>query len=445
MTPSRRGDPAEVPALVRVVDEEALREIVVTAAEWHEDVARAVRLAAQRSTGDLAQLKAEIDRGLRTRRFLGYWESSAWAREAAPIVDEVRQRAVSAPSAELLGLIERGISHVVEVILHADDSDGMIGDVARELLVAHALVCDAGVADPAKLARWMIRFGVDDQDFFTVDPVRYANALGERGLSAYRQEIVRRSQEDRPPFAVGYALERLAVLDGDADAIVRLLGGDLNNPYHFTRVAEAFAALGRHDDVLAWARRGIAETSGWQVAKLYDLAVDVHHRRGEAGAVLSLRQDQHRRMPSPTSYGLLRGAAEAAGTWSTEREAALSALDPGSLVDVLLTEGEAEAAWQVTLDNPGWDPGPRWMRLAEAREPTHPAEALDVYLKVADLVLERADRSAYESARAVLNQARRAAKAAGQVHEFDQHLAAIREKYRRRPSLINILDKAGLT
>lgn len=29
--------------------------------------------------------------------------------------------------------------------------------------------------------------------------------------------------------------------------------------------------------------------------------------------------------------------------------------------------------------------------------------------------------------------------------EFDEHLAALREQHRRRPSLIEILDKAGLT
>jgi hypothetical protein len=33
----------------------------------------------------------------------------------------------------------------------------LIGDLARELLAVHALACDAGVADPVKLAAWMIR------------------------------------------------------------------------------------------------------------------------------------------------------------------------------------------------------------------------------------------------------------------------------------------------
>jgi hypothetical protein len=49
---------------------EQLREVVTWAAEWHEDVERRVRLTAARSSGDLRALRAEVDRALRTRRFL---------------------------------------------------------------------------------------------------------------------------------------------------------------------------------------------------------------------------------------------------------------------------------------------------------------------------------------------------------------------------------------
>jgi hypothetical protein len=169
----------------------------------------------------------------------------------------------SSPSADLVALIERALGHVVKVILTADDSDGLIGDVARELLELHGESCDAGVADPIKLARWMIRFRFEDQDFFEADPVRYAKALGEIGIAAYRREIRQRRKAGDDSFAANYAEERLAVLDGDVDRIVHLLGGDLSRPHQFIRVAEAMEELGRHDDVLDWALRGIAVTSGW--------------------------------------------------------------------------------------------------------------------------------------------------------------------------------------
>ncbi len=60
------------------------------------------------------------------------------------------------------------------------------------------------------------------------------------------------------------------------------------------------AELGR-DDVLSWATRGIAQSSGWQVGQLYDLAAVVHTDRAEDQEVLRLRWEQHRRMaPSST-------------------------------------------------------------------------------------------------------------------------------------------------
>jgi uncharacterized Zn finger protein len=418
------------------------------AAERHEEVARAVRLAANRGSGDLTQLRAEIDRGLRTSRFLGYRESAGWAMQARPILVEIREVVQSAPSAELVALIERAISHVVKTILKADDSDGLIGDLARDLLDLHAQVCDAGVADPLKLARWMVRFRFDDQDFFEADPVRYAKALGEMGLAAYRREVKQRSEAGDDSFATKYAEERLAILSGDTDAVIRLLGGDLTRPYHFIRVAEAMEELGRDDDVLTWATRGIAATTGWQIAQLYDLSAAVLTRRGEGKGLLRLRSEQHTRMPSSSTYSLLRSAAEASGAWGSERPAARSILERenlGGLVDVLLSDGEPETAWQVTVEHPEWDPGEqRWMRLAEAREATEPGEVLSVYLRLADLALETTGRSAYIRAAAILKKAARAATAANRQAEFDVHMTDLRDRHRRRPTLISLLDKAKL-
>ena len=397
---------------------------------------------------DLIQLRTDIDEGLRTRRFLDYWESSEWADEATPVVEEIGVALAASPSAELLGLIERAIGHVVKVILRADDSNGAIGGLIAELLEFHGLACDAGVADPVKLARWMVRFTVDDQDFFVLDPKRYSGALGETGLAVYRKEIDRRRRGGEQPFALRYVDERLAVLDGDTDKIIRLLGGDLTSPYQFIQVTEAMVELGRDDDALAWAQRGIAETDGWQVAQLYDLAAGVYARRDAPAEAVTLRWEQHRRMTSSTTYALLHEAAEATGIWDSERSSARSVLearDLGALVDALLADGEPEAAWMVADEHQDWDPGRRrWKRLAESRESSHPADAMAVYFRLADFELETTGRSSYTRAAALLKKARRAADAAGRREEFSEHVAALREQFRKRPALLEILDRSAL-
>ena len=433
--------------IVDSLSPEELRAIVASAADRHDDVERHIRLSSARVSGDLSELRAEVDRGLRTRRFLGYRESSEWARSARPVVEELRSVAVSSSSRDLVALIERAIGHVVKVIMHADDSNGTIGDLARELLDLHAQVCDAGVADPVKLAAWMVRFSCEDQDFFEVDPVRYAGALGESGLAAYRRAIADRADGERV-FAVRWAHERLAVLDGDENAIIILLGGDLSAPHQFVRVCEAMAELGRDDEVLRWAQRGIAETSGWQVGKLFDLACGVHERRSEPLEVLRLRREQHEGMASADTYAQLHQSADALGAWGVERAAARLALrerDLGGLIDALLAENDMETAWNVALEDPDWDPGlARRLRLAEAREPQHPADALSGYMLSVDELLVETGRGAYTRAISVLTRARRAAHSAGLADWFEAQVTSLRESHRRRPTLIAMLDKAGL-
>lgn len=389
---------------VERLDEQVARRLLVAAAELHEDVSRAIWLAAADESDRLVVLKAAVDDGLRTRRHLDYWGSSSWARDASPVVDALGDAVATEPSAELVVLLQRAAGHLVKVIMRADDSNGMIGDLTRQVLDLHREACAAGVAEPQALAKWMVRFAFDDQDFFEIDPVAYADVLGEKGLAVYRREVAQRSDPaaeptDRSPrlrdmyagfpsFAAKYAAERLAVIDGDVDRLVQLLGGDLSSPHQFVRVAEAMIELGHGDDALGWARRGIAETSGWQVAKLYDLAADL---LSDAGEVVELRRHHHEHMPGSSTYAKLRSAARANGTWEAEigpARAVLAERDLAGLIDALLADGEPDQAWKAATAGDRVLAASQWLRLAEAREPTAPAEAMAVYLRLVDEVLD---------------------------------------------------------
>jgi len=432
--------------LVGRLDDEVVRRLLADAGGRDEETARAVRLAAAGPSERLAVLATEVDSGLRTRRHLGYWESSEWAAEARPVLTVLAEAVEAGPSRELVELLQRAVGHVVKVILRADDSNGMIGDLARDLLELHARACQPGLADPVKLAKWMVRFCFVDQDFFELDVVRYAPALGDKGIASYRKEVAARSAgSDR--FAARYAAERLAVLDRDVDALVEMLGGDLSSPYQYQRVAEAMVELDLSDDALRWAREGIERTSGWQVAKLYDLVAGLLVDRGDVAGVLELRRSQHERMPSSTTYGFLRAAAEVTGEWAAlcagAREV-LGARDRGGLVDVLLDDDEPDAAWVLATGEPAWDVGEhRWKRLAEARAPSHPADAMALWFRLVDEVLVTADKRAYQAAVRYLKAAKKAAVAAEAMVEFEVRVAGLRETHRRRPSLIARFDKAG--
>jgi len=92
---------------------------------------------------------------------------------------------------------------------------------------------------------------------------------------------------------VRHATERLAVLDGDIEAIVALLGQDLSSPHQYTRVA--------------WARvvESILETTD---RRAYRAAVKQLKNAGRAAAAAGLAaehhaylvglREEHRRRPS---------------------------------------------------------------------------------------------------------------------------------------------------
>jgi hypothetical protein len=456
---STHGEERPIADVVGRLDGDVARRLLVSAAESHENVLRAVRLAAADDGERLGVLRGEVDRGLRTRRHLDYWGSTAWAQEAAPVVDALADAVAAGPTSELVLLLERAAGHLMRVIMRADDSNGLIGDLARRVLDLHRIACTAGVAEPVALARWMVRFTFDDQDFFVIDPVAYVDALGEKGLVAYRKDVAKRSAASDvtplrrdlwgpfPSFAARYAAERLAVIVGDVDRLVELLGGDLTSPHQFTKVAEAMVELGRRDDALAWARRGLVETSGWQLATLYDLAAGLLADRQDDNAVLALRREQHQRMPSSSTYSLLQAAATAHGAWTDERDdarAVLAARDPGGLVDALLADGDVGEAWTVATTGE-WEPDDRqWKRLAEAREPVDPAGAFGVYLRLTDTALVDANKRAYRDAIRLLKAADRAATAAGLEGDFGAKLTSLREQHCRRPTFISLLDKTGL-
>ena len=114
--------------------------------------------------------------------------------------------------------------------------------------------------------------------------------------------------------------------------------------------------------------------------------------------------------PSLSTYGALRTAADAIDAWPLERDAARAALprtDLRALVDALLSDSDSSLAWDTAAaaqsDEIGAD---LWLRLAESREAEAPADAVAVYERVADEVLERADRRAYAAAVRILKRAR---------------------------------------
>lgn len=93
----------------------------------------------------------------------------------------------TADPAEAYSVTHKALGSAIKIIARADDSSGIIGDACRRLLELHPKVAAAANGAAAKLIDWMMTFQFDgDVDYFTLDPVAYAPALGQAGMAAYR-------------------------------------------------------------------------------------------------------------------------------------------------------------------------------------------------------------------------------------------------------------------
>ena len=221
-----------------------LAEAVALAPELGQ--ALAASLAARR--GELAGLSALVDSELRTRRHLDYHEAAEWYYEALPTVDLLSREVDRAPSQPLIELLERAVRHLTAVLQRADD-DGLIGSLLGTVLDLHLDACTRCLPDPVKLAKWLTTYSFGDA-FSPIDPVPYAAALGDKGLAVYRRAVDKHFAADPDDrwTPSRFALQRLAVIDKDPDAIVRWHHLDEPNQHSELEIASAMREIEREHE-----------------------------------------------------------------------------------------------------------------------------------------------------------------------------------------------------
>jgi uncharacterized Zn finger protein len=342
-----------------------------------------------------------------------------------------------------------------------DDSDGGLRDAIVRAEEIHLAACETGTPDPVALAERLVAraLGSDYEVFVDVLPA-YQQVLGATGLARYR-ELVEQAWQALPPkrpndystrrFTVTHLLEGLAESSGGTDALIDVLATDMSSGHDALRIAERLCADGRDGEALTWLERGLADFE--PDSRLRDLAAEIHLRAGrrdDAGTMLWANFAEH---PTLDSYRALRNAtAEDFPAWRDRARALLADTPtatnpwrPGrtTLVEILLDEGEPEAAWQTAIE--GGCAENLWLRLARTRATTHPADAIPVLLRAADHAIDQRTRDSYRMATSLLREAKSLSIRCGRHAEFDDHLTALRHTHRTKWALRQELDHAHLT
>jgi hypothetical protein len=214
----------------------------------------------------------------------------------------------------------------------------------------------------------MIKFQFDNEcDYFTLDPVAYANALGDVGMASYRAKLAdlearlgpRPSEEQRWTaahsrewFTLDWNAQRLAALDRDVEAIIRTHARDRKVAAWLQDTAEALAEIGEYWCTL------LAE-----------------HRPDE---LLAAQLALFRRSPSSsTAAHLYRDAGQAWPQYSDEVMQRLADSPRDAVLFALLSLNNVQHAWELahslTLDD-----ARTWSDLVKAYENIDPVAVLPV-------------------------------------------------------------------
>ena len=372
---------------------------------------------------------------------------------------DLLEAARDAAPAERLAVCQKAIASAITVILKADDSSGVIGDAVRRLLRLHPEFAAQAQPAVARLVDWLIAFQFDGkQDFFEIDPVDYAPALGDEGLQRYREQLQRLRDELGPEptgrdrwfasgghtrFALDWNAQRLAVLDRDVEAIVATHARDRAVPAWLHDTAKALAEIDRPDLAIDWAKQATDHGDGHQSLEAADYwcALLAEHRPDQ---VLAARWEVFDRWPAMDTASHLHRAA--AAQWPSYRDQVLDRLAPrvpDAVLFALLTLGEPELAWNLAHQLNLKDTG-AWGQVLKTYAKLDPIATLPVHTRLVEDLLVDAAAPNYQRAARRLRTMRGLAAGTSHLLEVDAFIAHLRETHRRRPRLLLEFDRAHL-
>ncbi len=440
-----------------------------------DDWRRRLELRAATAAADTDAIAARLSGLLDVSEFGEYGyveegESRRYAKRVETAVAMVDELVASGHADDAVAVAEYAIDVASTGYRYAIDPAGAIFAAAADLIASHHAACVADLAeagdqrDPG-LAGFLARRMLSGDDFPPIAVESYLDMLGPDGVARLR-DLLTSAQERAPAnWSAQRAVEKLLRALGDVDALVDVLSASLpDTGLGHIEIANELLAVGREDEALAWAERGL-RTREKPPQAIADFVVERYLAAGRPTDALTVRRDVFAATRDLESYERLRDTAEitgagggpGTGAWTATRDWALGLLRgdaeaarsgrPGLrctagpvLVDVLISEGDIAAAWDAAA---GVASDTQWLKLADLAASTRPAEALAVYLRQIQPLKQETGEAAYERMARLLASARDCHARLGTLTSFDMYLRALRADQKRKAKLIRILDRSS--
>ena len=477
--PKRKTNEELIQEYVSTLSEEALRDLILQAAERDTTLRDSLLFAARTANvDDLPSIRTAVRQATRVSGPLDWREASAYGDGLLSLAAMLRQRLTGPHAAHVVELAEIAIAEAEKSLEQIDDSSGNVMPAIQQLAAVHLDACMQTKPDAIKLAERLFRYqteGVWDT-FDNVLPA-YAAPLGEAGISRYRELLENewgklpalvpspdyRRSFDSHRMRLENAISALAELDANVDALIRIRSKDLSSPHRYLLVAELCAKHGRYDDGLTWAKAGLAISDKRASEGLLGFCVKEYLRRSEFAAADEYEWQHFELHPTANAYSLLVDIAKTTGSYEATRTRALEFLwsrvkgeeasgkskrnvwetpTRTELVKLFLAECDNERAWDAFKGGPVAIE--MWATVAAVRGKTHPRDAIALYHRLLPVAAENGTRNArYDEAFDVVKAVRRLRSGLGDEATFADELATIRQTYRAKRNFIKLLQALG--
>ncbi len=433
-------------------------------------------LKVARTTGagiDINAFRRAIDRAIDHGGFVDYDEMDSYTAGIQDAVDSLEEVLKEGHADAVIELSEYALEQAEDAMNSVDDSDGELGGIIENLQELHHQACQQAKPDPEELAQRLFEWELNGSwGTFSGAAGKYADVLGPSGLAEYRQLAEAEWQrlpelkpgQDDPDrggkrWRITSIMETLARQSGDLDALVAIKRRDLSTSYAYLQIAELYRDAQQYDQALEWAEQGMAAFANRPDQRLRDFLAEEYHRRGRHDEAMALIWAQFTGHPALQYYQKLKTHADRIQQWPKWREQALALLrqsiegsrqstpktawgrplDHSELVSIFLWEKEDEAAWQEAQQ--GGCSNNLWLQLAARREQDHPEDALAIYQRQIEPLVNQTQQQAYEMAVSYLRKVRELMQRLDRKAEFTSYLEFLRKTYKRKRNFMALLDR----
>ena len=362
---------------------------------------------------------------------------------------------------------------------YSSAASAAVGDVAKDIQELHYHACQNANPDPQELATRLFRMELESgYGFFYKAIDTYAEILGEKGriiygqlinetLGQYEQRNVNDSHANYRRSELLRMKERWVAASGTVDELAAVIAQDLSSPHRYLHIARQYQAIGRIDDAITWAEDGLdAFAESYRTGNLGDFLIEIYEQQGRWDDAVEIVWRDFSRTPSLQFYKKLHTQAQKVKQWPQWRDRAIACVkdvlensakskttagfmrqrfpytDHSVLVEILLWEGEVQAAWSEA--QAGGCNSALWLRLAKEREADHPEDALNIYQPRIEALINQTNNQAYQDAVNLLLKVQMLMNRLERQAEFDVFLARLRKDYKRKRNFIGLLKHNNL-